>query len=460
PALLGAGLKVFTAPVAQGGKQPPDPCSGAGEPLPTGAMTIDSNGEIDDNGAALALFLGFLRDNYGVTEVHIVGHSDGGLWSRSALTQDGAYAGISVLSLTTLGTPHTGSFVADLTVELNGGKCNFSNRVEQAICDAMSVAIAIVVEDLGPLATKELTSGFLRTWNPQQTIGRCPVNGIAGDHVGFNLPFLDYYTPSDGLVGEASALAEASTDISGYPIPAPEIPDFREAGIYDVVHGTSMRILSKKNLLNTPAISEKVVETITSGAEDCNVGAAGPSPTLGSAAEGADAERAGSASRLRVPLYRLLAADARGRMPAPGDEDFAVSKRGVTVRCGRTPLQTIPIIGDPRLRLHPPGGCDRKLRARNKKSDRPARALLLRAHPRRDGLIELEGERARIRIRGKQPRNFSAQARVGGQWRSLELDRTGRATLPDSGAELSLRLRVARLGKGKRPDTGHVSLAR
>ena len=66
----------------------------------------------------------------------------------------------------------------------------------------------------------------------------------------------------------------------------------------------------------------------------------------------------------------------------------------------------------------------------------------------------------KFRIRGKQPRRFTAKAQVGGKWKTLKLDRRGRTTLPDSGAELTLRLSVPRAGKGRGADRGHVSLAR
>ncbi len=71
----------------------PTPFPQSGEPLPDGSMVIDSNGETDANGAALAELIAFLRDSYGVTNVHLVGHSDGGLWSRAGITQNAAYAG-------------------------------------------------------------------------------------------------------------------------------------------------------------------------------------------------------------------------------------------------------------------------------------------------------------------------------------------------------------------------------
>jgi triacylglycerol lipase len=74
-------------------------------------MQIDSNGDVDANGLAPARFLAFLQQSYGVANVQLVGHSDGGLWSRSALTQ--SHGGPSILSLTTIGTPYTG-YVADV----------------------------------------------------------------------------------------------------------------------------------------------------------------------------------------------------------------------------------------------------------------------------------------------------------------------------------------------------------
>src|SRR5436190_857207 len=85
--------------------------AGPGAAVPPLADYINSNGDLNTNGQALGQFFAFLRDNYGVTKIDVVGHSDGGLWSRSAITQQSNYPGVGVTSLTTLGTPHTGSFV-------------------------------------------------------------------------------------------------------------------------------------------------------------------------------------------------------------------------------------------------------------------------------------------------------------------------------------------------------------
>src|SRR5215213_2957538 len=56
PALKGAGLLVFTAPEGEGAKAPA-PCVGAGQPAPPASATIDTGGDADTNGRALASFL-------------------------------------------------------------------------------------------------------------------------------------------------------------------------------------------------------------------------------------------------------------------------------------------------------------------------------------------------------------------------------------------------------------------
>ncbi len=463
-ALKQAGYNVFTAPVSKGGGTapitPPMVCTGPGEPVPLEDTVIDSNGGTAANGIALAKLIAFIRDEYGVTDLHIVGHSDGGLWSRSGITQNEAYAGVTVQSLTTLGTPHTGSYLADLAMGLYEGNCDFSNRVEQRICDVLVPLAKLIVTKLGKQATQELTSGFLTTWNPVQRIGRCPVSVIAGDHVNFGIPFLGYYTPSDGLVGLDSAQASEALDINGHLIPAPDIPDLREAGVYDVVHGASVGFLSKKNLLNQTEISQQVAgNTILSGAEACNQPPALTSADSDPAEAGSSA--AGEVQRLRAPLLRLIAADRHGRLPKPGPEDFAVTPRGVSVRCGFTKLRAIPVMGDTRLRIHHPRGCGTRLRVRSRSGKGVARALMLRSNPSRHVLVRLEGDRVRIRIRGRAPKSYKALFLRGNKWQRLKLDRKGRTKLPDAdGGSLSLRIRARRGGRSAPADSASLTIQR
>src|SRR3954471_20856979 len=170
PTLKKAGLTVFTAPEADG-KNAPAPCVGSGQATPPSTATIDTGGDATSNGKALAAFLAFLRDDYGVTTVQLVGHSDGGIWSRSAITQSSAYVnGLTVQSLTTLGTPHTGSYAADVYEAANGATCDFSNEIEKVLCDGIEDILDVLADELGPTALQELTYSYMATWNPQQSI--------------------------------------------------------------------------------------------------------------------------------------------------------------------------------------------------------------------------------------------------------------------------------------------------
>jgi len=128
PALKAAGYPVFTAPEGPNsdGNAPgnaPSPCVGPGQQAPPPDVTVNTGGEADKNGQRLGQFLAFLNQDYGVTDVQLVGHSDGGIWSRSAITQTTNYPGVTITSLTTLGTPHEGSFVADLALGIGGLDC-------------------------------------------------------------------------------------------------------------------------------------------------------------------------------------------------------------------------------------------------------------------------------------------------------------------------------------------------
>ena len=467
PVLKDAGFKVFTAPVTKSSTPLPPTCVGTGEPVPVldltapDTMVIQSNGDTDSNGAALARLIGFLKDSYGVDDLRVVGHSDGGLWSRSAITQNAAYAGLDIPSLTTLGTPHTGSYLADLAMELKGGKCRFSNPTEQRICEALKVVADLVVFKLGLAATKELSNDFLATWNPQQSIGSCPVSAIAGNHFNFGIPFLSYYTPSDGLVGRASAQARRAIDISGYPIPAPAIPDLREAGVYDVVHGGSLTRLYGKTLLNQAQISAQVANTLLlEGSSDCNIAAAPPSATASSAAP-SSAEASSVEQRLRAPLYRMVPADTSGILGRPGDEDFAVTRKGVGVRCGLKALPAIPMLGDERLRIHHVAGCNKMLRAVVGNDRGAARALLLRSNRSRHAIVRVRGNGVQIRIRGRQPSRLAVHYASGSRWKKLNLGGRGWAALPDTAASsLRLRIRTRDRGTGSPVDTANLNLAR
>ena len=82
---------------------------------------------IADSGAALVLLIPSLAQQFGVSKIHIVAHSKGGIWSRYFLANGpistNLYAlptptNFGVLSLTTLDTPNNGSILADAVTGL------------------------------------------------------------------------------------------------------------------------------------------------------------------------------------------------------------------------------------------------------------------------------------------------------------------------------------------------------
>lgn len=120
--LLATGKQVYTAPamVPWGTVAEPDPTSfGPFKECPDAlpeSMTVMSFGDIDAAGEKLARFVTYLHDEYGVTDVDFVGHSNGGLFSRAAtriLRQ--THAPVTVRSITMLGTPNDGSVPGSYT---------------------------------------------------------------------------------------------------------------------------------------------------------------------------------------------------------------------------------------------------------------------------------------------------------------------------------------------------------
>lgn len=429
-ALRAAGANVFTAPVQHGTDPALPPCTSAGAAVPPTTTYVNSYGDLDDGGAALAGFLAFLRDSYGVQRVQLVAHSNGGNWSRGALTQNAAYSGLQIESLTTLGTPYIGSFAADIAVELNNGKCDFSNEVEQGICDVILDLIQAEFAGSGPTTIKQLTHAYMETWNDDQRIGSCPVTTIAGTYLSIPLVPFTYYSPSDGVVGEASGLAHSAYDISLELIPAPDIAGLRSGGTFPVVHSPALSFLSDDNLLNQPAISEAVVE------------AAGDVPLGGPLCTPAATSANPPAATVRAPLRELVPPSRSGRLPAAGPEDALVTTAGTDVRCGVGDLPLTPLLGDERLRLATPGTCNRRLRVGD------GEAILLR-RTRGDVLVRHDGDEVRVRVRGRRLETEDARvsAIADGERTRLELDGKGNADLPDADRHVLLRTHVP-LGRG------------
>lgn len=208
--LLREGFAVFTAPAMNATgtvKQPPAESFGAFGEMPEvlpAESTINSRGDIDEAGTALARFVELLADRYGVTEIDWIGHSNGGLFARSAtriLQQTDSV--VRVRSLITLGTPWCGA----MPLEVVFGELTDPSLRENAELRGIIDGTQAEVAHQPPLARQQLWS-FLEGWNADQAgvladvpsllIGGSWFSNDAGD---------PHAWPLDGLVSVSSAHA-------------------------------------------------------------------------------------------------------------------------------------------------------------------------------------------------------------------------------------------------------------
>lgn len=216
--LLDHGYRVFTSP-AMAGRGPVVDQDGFGAfgdcpiTLPD-IMTVDSTASIDLAGERLARFLTFLHDDYGVRELDVVAHSMGGLYSRAAFRMlQHTGSPLRIRSLTTLGTPWEGGFLADYA----NGTTPLADCLGDALCEANMIAFKTEVEQLMTGSGREVTQRYLMGpggWNEFQAgvLDDIPVVLIAGDRFTRPEPVNPMVWPNDGLVARRSALAPDVSD--------------------------------------------------------------------------------------------------------------------------------------------------------------------------------------------------------------------------------------------------------
>jgi hypothetical protein len=421
--LRAAGRMVFTAPAGPGGKAPA-PC---GSKTPPTSMTIDSGGDVDQNGKRLLQFLNFLKASYGVGELQLVAHSDGGVWSRAAITQASLTPAPRIDSLTTLGTPHTGAWSADMVASTAGLDC------KSRVCELLRAIAKLTIGDLGQTAVKELTSDYMESWNAQQAIGGCPVTTIAGTYLTLGgLPLPGYYLPTDGLVGEASAHALSSPSLIGPPIPAPAIPNLVNGGGFPVVHSAALTFLgTSATLLNDPAIANEVVAILKGQSQGL--------PCATSLQQARVAASSAAPAATTVELTRPIPL-GHGDAIHPKAEDTLLHEAGTAITCGRSSISPHGSVA-PGLRATLPGECGR-LRASG--------PVLVR---RSTGgtRVELRRKGRTLRARDRHADALTIEEhRAGAGWRRVRLgrDRAGHLRTP---RRRVVELRIeARDGHGNR----------
>jgi triacylglycerol lipase len=428
PTLKAAGLTVFTAPEGPGGA-PPAPCSGGG-PLPPSDAFIDTSGDLDTNGRALARFLAFLRDAYGVTSVQFVGHSDGGLWSRSAIAQADAYAGVRVLSLNTVASPHTGSFVADAAMLARSVDCVVPDRRTAQACRSLTAAARLITSLGGPTAIAELTYTYMGTWGARQPFGGCPVTVLDG--TAFSVPgpvsqVPRYYNPSDGVVGQASALAQPSRSQAGGLIPAPGFQRVIVGGTYDAVHTGILSFAGQPTELSLQPLADRLLTAVRDGAQStatCN-----GAPTPGNVNEPV---------KYGLALRTVRASSRSGRLPPQPAGDILSGPRGMQAGCGARSMIGDDPPGIPQFIIAPIGRCTRSIKVTG------GTALLLRRDPRRHVDLTADGRRITIKMTGRPVDSFEVEMGTGRggklSWRRLHVDDRGRARLPRGGPYAIVRV--------------------
>ncbi|MEI6622234.1 MAG: hypothetical protein WCP28_10045 [Actinomycetes bacterium] len=229
-ALQAAGVPVFTVPETEykyGVPNAPvpvqvDPAAiGVGtcaQPQLPATMTMDTAGDFDLNSSILANYLGYIHAQFGVQRVWLIGHSDGGLWSRGAMDYTSFMPGIQVQSITTIDTPWTGSFLANAGQHLT--KCGTLDFWCQVKAAAFTSLINYVSAPIGGgAALDEMTATYMTKWNLRMAgvAGATPF--YAASSVGINDPRLfsgissgtgsdPFYNPNDVAVGLSSQQAK------------------------------------------------------------------------------------------------------------------------------------------------------------------------------------------------------------------------------------------------------------
>lgn len=210
--LLAAGHRVFTSPARIGASSVTQDSGwqgfSDGPPALPAEMTVNAVGDIDEAGRSLARFLDYLHETHGVTDLDIVAHSMGGLFSRAAIREirDGS-APLAVRTLTTIGTPWEGGFTADYAAgDLTLADCDGDKSCEDSM-KQFATFVAAVSQGAGEQVTAAHLTG-VDGWNERQgdTLSGIPVMLIAGEYCEGSGDARVW--PNDGLVALRSALAE------------------------------------------------------------------------------------------------------------------------------------------------------------------------------------------------------------------------------------------------------------
>ncbi len=271
--LMSKGYTVYTSPAMAGRGQVVDQTGfGAFGVCPVTLpenMTVNSTGSIDTAGEHLARFINWLHDDKGVTEIDLVAHSMGGLYSRAAirvLATTGSQ--VTVRSLTTIGTPWQGSYLSDYANDL----IPIADCKGDKFCESgMEESKTVVLQKMSG-SGREVNKAFLMGpsgWNEFQSgvLDRIPVVLIAGNRFTVPGPANPAVWPNDGLVAEDSALARGIGD--------PILPR-RRCHLFDDTHSIYVSDQARLDWPSALTWDPRVFEVIHQGIQDAPTALDGP----------------------------------------------------------------------------------------------------------------------------------------------------------------------------------------
>ena len=407
PALKRAGFKVFTAPVREGSASPPPACA---KPSPGASTWLDSTGDDDANGAALNRFLDFLRRAYGIDAVTLVGHSDGGIWSRSAIATHAG--GPAIQGLVTVGSPFIGSPVADLGVTAANMSCAGAGTT----CSAVQAVVQGIVNKIGGSAVVELSSAYLETWNAKQRLAGCRVTTIDGTAINpAALPppqpaVSGYYFPSDGLVGKSSAADQPAVALDGSRIPAAPVQILVNGGSFPVYHTPQ---LGSPSELDDSGVNAAIVRALRRPTTSCGGGRTQRRPAV-----------------LDVPLLQARSVGSGGGSLGDSSKgDVMLALGSATANCGSASLTASPLVPVKLIRTYLAGRCGALSSS--------GTAVLLHTTA-STAQLTLSGRTLTVALRGPTIRALAVRVLAGGKWVPVTL-RRGHGTVP-AGSLVQLRL--------------------
>ena len=231
--LIADGYEVFTAPAMNARTKVVEPAADSfgafgdcPDPLPE-YMTIVSNADVDNAGEHLAHFANYLNETYGVTQIDWVGHSNGGLYARSAtrILQQMS-SPVQGVSLTTVGTPWMGSFPFQVVY----GEEPATDCMGDPRCEGIIAGITEELSNDQLLAREQLYKYILgdKGWNQAQigVLDDIPVFMLGGAYLANDAGDPRFW-PFDGLVSAYSATAQGLSETT-----APQ----RQCKVYPLTH--------------------------------------------------------------------------------------------------------------------------------------------------------------------------------------------------------------------------------